>query len=121
MILVSMRKCLFFLLLCSNGYAAFNGLSHHSRANCVGFNETISWDMTQLHTMAVISVHFLPDNTEHKLVYKLTDTLRAHAYDVGDLQKALIAGFHYMLLGNNILLVQEDYVTDCSIYDGWWN
>lgn len=45
-------------LLSINANAAFNGLSYHSRANCAGFNESITWDARWYRTYATISDHF---------------------------------------------------------------
>ena len=37
-------------------HAAFNGISDHSRANCIN-NESITWGLTKAHALAVVSFH----------------------------------------------------------------
>ncbi len=45
-----------FCVIFVNGYAAFNGISDHSRANCVT-NESITWDYTEPHRLCVVGFH----------------------------------------------------------------
>jgi len=56
---MKMKKISTFLVvlaLSGSGYAGFNGITHHSRANC-GNNETISWHAGHSYWFWVVSRH----------------------------------------------------------------
>lgn len=111
-------------LITINCYAGFNGYTNHSRANCVN-NESISWDLTHNWTMDTISEHF---SIKTGALIHTIDT----GFALGHRSAAVhwgegfsggwrVVGFHYRLTADGVnRLEQEDWVEDCSIYDGWW-
>lgn len=55
-----MKKIVFgvvFICSCTDAYAGFTDLSALYRANCIGFNESVSWDLTKQHYLATYSAH----------------------------------------------------------------
>ena len=45
------------LFTSSNLHAGFAANTSHSRANCVGFNESITWHYLEPHWWQVVSIH----------------------------------------------------------------
>lgn len=120
-----MRK--FLLLICLVGSveanAGFNGLTWHSRANCAGFNESITWDARWYRTYATVSDHFYGRNV-HEINPGFEDSWRSAAYHYAEGYGGWkVIGSHWMVheqTGRTFMLGQET-VVDCSIYDGWWD
>ena len=111
------------LFLFSNySVAAFNGLSHHSRANCIN-NETISWDFTRKWNMGTAAEHFHNNDLICVLTQNYEDTRRAAVVHWGEGRGGWrVKGYHWLKDGrgqNHLVLTTE--VTDCSIYNGWWD
>lgn len=111
------------LLLCAcTIHAAFNGLSHHSRANCIN-NETISWDFTRKWNMGTAAEHFLNNNLTCILTQNYEETRRAAVVHWGEgMGGYRVKGYHWMKDGrgqNHLVTITE--VIDCSIYNGWWD
>ena len=104
--------------------AGFNGLTHHSRANCVN-NESISWDWTKNWYFWVVSQHI--DARTGDMIHELGTgwqlTWRSAAVHWGEGRGGWwVHGYHYMRLANGqLVLMAEETVADCSIYDGWWD
>jgi hypothetical protein len=122
-----MRKVIIYLItvgIFSSANAGFNGLTHHSRANCAN-NESISWDWTQDRWLFVRSDH-IQEKTGH--VVHTVDmpwvlTWRNAQVHWGEGTGGwIVHGTHYMKdsKGNGYLAAEET-VSDCSIYDGWWD
>ncbi len=121
-------------MISQSALAGINGLTHHSRANCAN-NESISWDLLENHVLRVDSHHiYLPNpniNTNHSISThptQFSNTWRAAAVHWGEggvpgtSSTWGVAGNHFMQYPNGeIRLVAQEYVTDCSIYDGWWD
>ena len=109
-------------------FSAFDGISHHSRANCAGFNETTTWWLGHIFEARVKSFHYpygKRGSTEsmHVLSTKRANTWRHIAYHAtesygGDYS---VIGNHYMYSVGREKLVQSELVYDCDIYDGWWD
>lgn len=140
-----MKKSLLLLLFFYSvnfSYAAMKGLTHHSRANCLGINETISWDGTSRHKLAIVSKHFKSEQiTGGDLIHINTDpasriydydsfinTWRAAIVHVGEARgktKWRVEGVHYVYYINMFNQYNYDiYSTttiDCDLYNGWWN
>ena len=125
------------LLLASNlSHAAFNGLSIHSRANCVN-NESISWDMTKKREMYTISDHCKMNKKRNgcEPLNKAPDD--EHYIDTEREIGIRSAGVHWGegTSGNWAVLgvheIKDPYTgtvstyftsaTGCNLYDGWWN
>ncbi|MCC5791690.1 MAG: hypothetical protein JJT82_03665 [Legionellaceae bacterium] len=128
-----MKKAWFFFTLLSfvpQSFAGLYALTHHSRANCFGFNETISWWAFHSFFARVISEHYphgkdVPNSEVHHTIdtdkqyrYRHPAYHATEAY-VGSTYR--VRGYHYMYINGNPSLVQVDNVIDCSIYDGWWD
>lgn len=120
----------FALALSINCYAAFNGISDHSRANCVN-NESITWDFTKPHQLAVVSFHIadymnrMGQYEKHRLQTAWGLTKRAAAVHWGEGRTPagyyLVQGWHWEFLGRNEILRANTSVDNCSIYNGWWD
>lgn len=117
---------IFMLILAMTGisYAGFNGVTHHSRANCAN-NESISWDWTQNWWFWVNSQHIDARTGAilHTLVSDWQLTWRNAMVHWGEGRGGWgVRGLHWMRDGRgNPVLMKDEYVTDCSIYDGWWD
>ncbi len=109
----------------STANAAFNGLTHHSRASCVN-NETISWDATKSWELRTWSNHIhVKDGViveNHTVVDDWRNTKRSAALHWGEgVGKWSVYGQHWMKdTQGRPFKKQEEIVFDCDIYDGWW-
>lgn len=114
------------LSLSASAFAGFNGVTHHSRANCVN-NESISWDWTHDWWFWVNSVHRdrYTGGIYHQLPSGWIVTWRNAMVHWGESRpggRFEVEGLHYMMGPHNQpVLVAHEIVTDCSIYDGWWD
>jgi hypothetical protein len=130
-----MKKIGIFLVLVAlnnSVFAGMFGLTHHSRANCVN-NESISWYKGHNYWFWVNSEHY-NKYTNQRLHYELTGwqfTWRAAAVHWGEASDPIpgniypapwrVHGTHWMLdSANRPHPTAEEWVDDCSIYDGWW-
>src|SRR3990167_8098396 len=106
-------------------HAAANALTIHSRANCLGINESISWDGTKRWMLFTIGHHMVSNSKEsHKIETGWEQTWRSAAihWSEANYKSYHVVGEHY--LKNNdgvVMLLGKEYVTDCSIYNGWWD
>lgn len=112
-----------------NLHAGFWGTTAHSRANCFGFNESITWNGHNSFWWRVESVHF--DNKgggrDHSINTGMNYTWRAAAYHMGEWEGKTadnwhVQGYHFYRNDNG----REVYDTftdsfDCNQYDGWWD
>jgi hypothetical protein len=104
-------------------YAGLHGLTHHSRANCIGFNESISWHAGNAYWMWVVSRHRHVNGADHQLVADWSYTWRSAAYHTNEGKGGWsVEGHHWMKESEAGMPYQvaEENVDDCSIYDGWW-
>jgi hypothetical protein len=110
-------------------HAGVWGPTAHSRANCAGFNESITWQLGHSYWWRVISLHYasigdtLP---HHSLDTGKNFTWRAAAYHAKEAyssrgDKWFVAGYHFIYLNGRETLDTTTLATDCSIYDGWWD
>lgn len=117
--------CLFasFIML-ESAFAGFNGLTYHSRANC-GNNESISWDWTHDWVFYTQSDHYNARNGSliHSVYMPLQMTWRSAAVHWGEGKGGWkVIGSHYRLYTDGSKRCEAlETVTDCSIYDGWWD
>lgn len=112
---------LFFTGLTNAGVVAF---TMHSRANCVGFNESISWHLGYSYWLRTKSQHIYDSQIQHTVDTGKEYTWRSAAYHVGDsfMSGWSVRGLHYGYgEKGQIQLYEITYARDCSIYDGWWD
>lgn len=117
-----------FFTINSLSFSGINGLTHHSRANCIN-NETISWDATNSWYMFVISHHinYLTNDVIHTLgdheSNRFMRTKRAAQLHWGEGIEGgwAVLGEHWILDDGIYKLAQQEYVIDCDIYNGWWD
>lgn len=119
-----MKKVRAFLLLMaisSSSFAGVYGLTHHSRANCVN-NETISWQLGHDYWFWIVSRH-RAGNQDHQVVADWDLTWRGAAVHWGEGHGGWsVEGHHWMKnASGQPTQVAAETVTDCSIYDGWWD
>lgn len=137
-----MKKVFLLLAFCTSAHAGVVSLTHHSRANCVN-NESISWHAGHEYKMAVTSWHHgfaLKDGQEPVFVShgicsngtqnidpcKFHTTWRGAAVHwaesmPGNGSNWRVIGTHVVVLQNGKVEQVTTNVTDCSIYDGWWD
>lgn len=120
------KKILAALLLATtstmvNSYAGVNGLTHHSRANCIN-NETISWHRGHSYLFWIVSRH-KANGQDHQVIADWQNTWRAAAVHWGEGRGGWsVEGHHWMKDSRGVPKeVASELVTDCSIYDGWWD
>jgi len=114
-----------------NAHAGFYGNTAHSRGNCYGFNESITWNWSEYHWWKVDAIHFRvkgkgPDT--HRLTAPMAYTWRAAALDFWQDpagEKAdhyLVQGYHYyMAFDGSVVYDAYTQSTDCGGYNGWWD
>jgi len=110
-----------------NANAGLKILTHHSRANCAGFNESVSWEFNNSWWLWVNSEHInsMTGAVIHTLSSGWQLTWRNAMYHYPEPPWGWswrVHGTHYMLMSNGQPFVAaEEDVSDCSIYDGWWD
>lgn len=133
-----MKKIIVGLLISGftlSAYSGINGITYHSRANCVN-NETITWDLTTGWWLTTSSYHDNPAVPEHhhasssvpppdEYVGPAAFTRRSAAVHWGEAPPLIstwdVSGLHYAgVESNKVKLVSYSWARDCSIYDGWW-
>lgn len=113
-----------------NCNAGFYGLTHHSRSNCAGFNESVTWWAFHSFLARVNSYHYphgksKPNDTANHVI-KLSKTyeFRHAAYHVNEAYEDddySVVGEHYMYVNGKEQMAAITFAKDCSIYDGWWD
>lgn len=121
-----MRKLFTILLcfICSSSFSGVNGLTWHSRANCIN-NESITWDATKKHWLHTDSYHYDGSWGCHQLhvpqdAYHHTRRSAAVCWKEGFSGNWKVVGNHYKKTRHKEKFLGSTTVTDCSIYDGWW-
>lgn len=117
---------LFCLTVIQNSYAGFNGLTVHSRANCGGINETISWDLLQPKLFQTQGEHIKANNyndkhsmrseeelTRRSAVIHWTESYKPGVY--------IVAGVHKITFQDGNFIYAHTSASDCNLYDGWWD
>ena len=94
----------------TNLYASFNGLTIHSRSNCMSIKESIAWDFTKAWTLWTKSTHI-----------RSSDSSKTHASWTGWETTKRNAIVHWMLSNGRTIVLGTEFVSDCSIYNGWWD
>lgn len=117
------------ILATSSLYAGAWGPTAHSRANCGGFNESVTWHAFHNYWWRVESHHFLSVADKrpiHILNTGKNYTWRAAAYHAAEAyssrgDKWYVQGFHFFYPNDRERLDVMTMATDCNIYDGWWD
>ena len=103
-----------------NATAGTVTITYHSRANCVGFNESISWRLGYSYWFQTFSQH-INSSLNHTLNTGQALTWRSAAYHATEGYGGwTVIGTHYFWNGAQWLQINTR-ATDCSIYDGWWD
>lgn len=108
--------------------AGLAGVTAHSRANCAGFNESVTWQAGSSYTWRVES-HHIPEGWTRPLHILNTGTVTTWRAWVGHITEAYstrgdkwwVNGFHFFYPNGRERMDVMTSVGDCSIYDGWWN
>jgi hypothetical protein len=101
----------------------------HSRANCGGFNESVTWQAFHSYWWRVESHHFLSISEpwpHHVLNTGKNLTWRAAAYHAQEGYSSrgdhwYVVGYHFYYPNGRQVLDTTTMATDCSVYDGWWD
>ncbi|MCX7114751.1 MAG: hypothetical protein NTW08_02405 [Gammaproteobacteria bacterium] len=117
------------LLFTSSAYSGFYANTAHSRANCYGFNESITWNWSEYHWWQVKSIHLAlhGDGFNHEVNWPMSYTWRAAAYHANEWGGPMannwhVQGYHwFMNHGGNVIYDTATEADDCKIYDGWWD
>ena len=115
--------------LCSaNANAGYHSPTAHSRANCFGNNESVTWHAYHSYWWRVESHHF-PEgwgrplhivNTGQQFTWRAAAIHTLEAFSSrGD--KWWVSGYHFYYPAGKERLDVLTGVGDCSIYDGWWD
>lgn len=114
----------------TNAHAGWYANTAHSRANCMGFNESITWNWSEYHWWAVRSIHFKQKGTgpgTHPVNVFMSYTWRAAAFDFmkdpagGNADQYWVQGYHwYMAYDSSVIFDAYTQAGNCAIYDGWW-
>ena len=116
-------------LVCSAANAGFQEFTMHSRANCGGFNESISWHFNHSYWLLTNSVHVKPNGNYSCNFWsndRITLTWRSAACHFAEgylTDNWIVYGTHYTSNdgGKSTVFMAKTYATDCSIYNGWWD
>ena len=120
-------------LFCSTSVsnAGFYANTAHSRGNCMGFNESITWNWSEYHWWEVKSVHFRERGSgpiTHDITAFMQYTWRCAALDFwadpagGNADNYWVQGYHFFMNSNGQKIF--DVYTqsgNCSGYNGWWD
>jgi len=112
-------------ILTSPSHAAFDRFSIHSRGNCVGFNESISWEWGHSRTLLTYTSHTHPQK-KYSCYFNSggwSDTWRSAALHINEGYGGWsVRGYHYGKdqRGNQIFY-GETFSEDCGGYNGWWD
>ena len=110
----------------SVAHAAFNGLTIHSRANCISINEAIAWDFTKKWTLWTISIHRRTNasNIEHENVTGWETTRRnaiVHWTEAPPSKTWEVSSEHRAIINRREVILGAEFVDGCTLYNGWWD
>lgn len=113
--------------------AGVAAVTAHSRANCGGFNESVTWYLKQSYWWRVESHHFIryePMPPTHIMNTGTNFTWRAAVFHPKEAYSSLgdkwwVMGYHFYhphgLPNEKERLDTVTEARDCNIYDGWWD
>lgn len=85
-----MKKYLWILIISIFSNSAISGFfstTSHSRANCLTFNESVTWNWTEQHWWRVQSLHTSARGERHMVDTQMAYTRRAAAFHAGEANK----------------------------------
>jgi hypothetical protein len=117
------------LALMITGHAGLVAPTAHSRANCAGFNESITWHLGHSYWWRVESHHFLSlgDKRPHHILNTgKVFTWRAAAYHGKEGWQSrgdhwYVAGYHFFYPHGREVLDATTMAVDCGLNGGWWD
>lgn len=104
-------------------FAGLNKLTIHSRANCAN-NESISWHRGHYYTLLTVSDHLRNDRKLHSLSSEWEYTWRSANVHWGEGVPGggwFVQAGHYIMVGNQSILLGFTTADGCNIYEGWWD
>ncbi len=121
-----MKKFLLLLFTASNCYAGIAGLTIHSRANCAGVNESISWHANNPHYLRTTSEHLdIKSGQKHFEDTGFQNTWRSAIVHWTEAVTGIwtVAGNHweYFPKTGTTKFLGGEVVSSCTIYNGWWD
>ncbi len=116
------------LSLSITGHAGWYANTAHSRGNCFGFNESITWNWTEYHWWRVRSIHYAQQGTgvTHEVNAWMAYTWRSAALHVGEWEGQygknwFVQGYHFYMKNDGSEVYDAYTQSDnCNQYDGWW-
>ena len=101
----------------------------HSRANCFGFNESITWHLGHSYWWRVESHHFLSltdIKPQHILNSGKNFTWRAASYHATEAYSSrgdhwYVVGYHFFYPNGREVLDATTVAVDCGLESGWWD
>ena len=113
------------LVFSASSHGGVKELTWHSRANCVGFNESITWHLNHSYKLKTYSFHQRTnDGAFHELRDGWRTTWRSAAYHATESYRGgayMVIGTHWISRNGRPEKLGETVVGNCSIYDGWWD
>lgn len=110
-------------ILFNTANAGFHAFTMHSRANCVN-NESISWEYRVYRELGTVTHHYHDGIFIHGYSTGWENTWRSAAAHWGEALPGSgwrVVGYHWQKINGQDVLLQITDVSDCSIYDGWWD
>lgn len=109
--------------ICLTAKAGLHERTIHSRANCFGNNESITWHAGHSYRLKTYSAHIDMFSNMHEIKDNWRTTWRSAAVHwdeayVGD--SYTVIGNHWINEGGKPRKLGETVSRDCSGYDGWW-
>lgn len=117
------------MTLAMNSHAGISAPTAHSRANCGGFNESVTWHLGHSYWWRVESHHFLSMShlTPHHILNTGTEkTWRCIAYHGTEGYSSrgdhwYVVGYHFFYPNGREVLDTKTMAADCGLEGGWWD
>lgn len=114
--------------IASTSHAGLYAPTMHSRANCNGINESVTWQANVPHNWRVDSYHWESNQNSKKEHIKSTKwawTTIAIGYCLTEPPPKespmwIVGGYHYKFNHDDQRLEASTEAIDCNVYDGWW-
>ena len=110
-------------------HAGVAAATDHSRANCLGNNESITWWLGHDYIWRSISEHMKAGEYTHYVDTGYNKTWRAAAVHWNESwtdYSYVVSGYHFTQIeygpyAGQQFMHTETFADDCAIYDGWWD
>lgn len=122
-----MKRAIIFAIIMASGAseAGINATTVHSRANCFGFNESITWWLGNAYNWKVVSIH---DSHDSRLGYHVIDTgyqvtwrqAAYHPHEAWAKWGYTVSGFHFLAGWGGGRYFADTFADDCGLENGWW-